>query len=126
MRESIQEQRIKVEEPELRLAGSSLFAELDEWDFSASRLPSYRKVLRRLGRVDEQLYGETKFFQIARWQLATNTTALEGWCTHLPWWVRVYFGIYLLFWVVSVSAGLGASVLGRGAPGDSYVSRIPW
>src|SRR3954465_5220202 len=29
-------------------------------------------------------------YGIARWQLATNTTALEGWCTHLPWWVRVY------------------------------------
>ena len=25
---------------------------------------------------------------IARWQLATGTTAVEGWCTHLPRWVR--------------------------------------
>ncbi|MBI4420016.1 MAG: Nramp family divalent metal transporter [Gemmatimonadetes bacterium] len=43
---------------------------------------------------------------IARWQLATDTTALEGWCTYLPWWVRAYFGVYLLFWIVSVSAAL--------------------
>ena len=28
---------------------------------------------------------------IARWQLATGTTAVEGWCTHLPRWVRWYF-----------------------------------
>src|SRR5688572_13330867 len=31
---------------------------------------------------------------IARWQLATNTIAIEAWCTHLPWWVRTYFGLY--------------------------------
>jgi Mn2+/Fe2+ NRAMP family transporter len=60
-------------------------------------------------------------YGIARWQLATNTTALEGWCTHLPWWVRIYFGVYLLFWVVSVSAaltgacGLGLATLTGGA-----------
>ena len=43
---------------------------------------------------------------IARWQLATGTTALEGWCLQMPWWVRTYFGFYLVFWTVSVSAAL--------------------
>src|SRR6185436_13828861 len=43
---------------------------------------------------------------IARWQLATGTTALEGWSTQLPWWVRVYFACYLVIWTVSVSAAL--------------------
>jgi Mn2+/Fe2+ NRAMP family transporter len=43
---------------------------------------------------------------IARWQLATGTTAVEGWCTHLPRWVRWYFLAYLLLWTVSVSAAL--------------------
>jgi Mn2+/Fe2+ NRAMP family transporter len=58
---------------------------------------------------------------IARWQLATNTTAIEGWCTHMPWWVRTYFGLYLVFWTVSVSAaltnacGLGIANLTGGA-----------
>src|SRR5262245_66226453 len=33
---------------------------------------------------------------IARWQLATGTTALEGWTLHLPWWVRTYFLAYLV------------------------------
>jgi len=30
---------------------------------------------------------------IARWQLATDTTAIEGWFQHLPAWVHIYFGI---------------------------------
>jgi Mn2+/Fe2+ NRAMP family transporter len=43
---------------------------------------------------------------IARWQLATDTTAIEGWCRHLPAWVQWYFAVYLLLWSVSVSAAL--------------------
>jgi Mn2+/Fe2+ NRAMP family transporter len=43
---------------------------------------------------------------IARWQLATGLTALEGWATHLPSWVKYYFGAYLLLWTVAVSAAL--------------------
>jgi Mn2+/Fe2+ NRAMP family transporter len=58
---------------------------------------------------------------IARWQLATDTTALEGWSTHLPRWVQWYFGLYLLLWTVSVSAaltsacGLAVATLSGGA-----------
>lgn len=58
---------------------------------------------------------------IARWQLATDTTAIEGWTTHLPWWVRVYFAFYLVIWTISVSAaltsasGLGIATLTNGA-----------
>jgi Mn2+/Fe2+ NRAMP family transporter len=33
---------------------------------------------------------------IARWQLATDSTAIEGWFAHLPWWVNAYFGVYLI------------------------------
>jgi Mn2+/Fe2+ NRAMP family transporter len=43
---------------------------------------------------------------IARWQLATGKTALEGWAEHLPAWVKWYFGIYLVLWTVFVSAAL--------------------
>ena len=43
---------------------------------------------------------------IARWQLATGKTALEGWADHLPGWVKWYFGAYLLIWTVAVSAAL--------------------
>jgi Mn2+/Fe2+ NRAMP family transporter len=58
---------------------------------------------------------------IARWQLATDTTALEGWCLHLPAWVRGYFAVYLVLWTISVSAaltsacGLGMATLSGGA-----------
>ena len=70
VRVSIEERRIKREEPHLRQAGSTLFAGLDEWDFAASRLPAYRRVLCRLRRIDQQLYGETKFFLMAKYRLA--------------------------------------------------------
>jgi Mn2+/Fe2+ NRAMP family transporter len=46
---------------------------------------------------------------IARWQLATGTTAIEGWCTHLPRWVRWVFLVYLVLWTVSVSAALSSA-----------------
>src|SRR5262245_8287390 len=58
---------------------------------------------------------------IARWQLATNLTLLEGWVTYLPAWVKVYFGLYLVFWTVAVTAaltnatGLGMENLTMGA-----------
>jgi Mn2+/Fe2+ NRAMP family transporter len=63
---------------------------------------------------------------IARWQLATDTTVLEGWAAHLPSWVKIYFGIYLVFWTVSVSAaltnasGLGIANLTGGAIPQSW------
>ena len=58
---------------------------------------------------------------IARWQLATGKTALEGWADHLPGWVKWYFGFYLVIWTVFVSAaltnatGLGIANLTGGA-----------
>ena len=63
---------------------------------------------------------------IARWQLATGLTALEGWAAYLPAWVKWYFGAYLLFWTVAVSAaltnacGLGISNLTGGAIPQSW------
>ncbi len=58
---------------------------------------------------------------IARWQLATGKTALEGWADHLPAWVKWYFVVYLVLWTVAVSAsltnatGLGIANLTGGA-----------
>ena len=63
---------------------------------------------------------------IARWQLATGLTALEGWATYLPPWVKYYFAIYLLLWTVAVTAaltnatGLGISNLTGGAIPQSW------
>ncbi len=63
---------------------------------------------------------------IARWQLATGKTALEGWADHLPGWVKWYFGVYLVIWTVAVSAaltnatGLGIANLTGGAVPQSW------
>jgi Mn2+/Fe2+ NRAMP family transporter len=43
---------------------------------------------------------------VARWQLATGTTLLEGWCRHLGWPFRVYFFVYLVLWSFIVAGGL--------------------
>jgi Mn2+/Fe2+ NRAMP family transporter len=58
---------------------------------------------------------------IARWQLGTGKTVVEGWAEYLPAWVKAYFAIYLVLWTVFVSAaltnasGLGLSNLTGGA-----------
>ena len=63
---------------------------------------------------------------IARWQLATGLTALEGWATYLPAWVKYYFAAYLVLWTIAVSAaltnatGLGISNLSGGAVSQSW------
>jgi Mn2+/Fe2+ NRAMP family transporter len=43
---------------------------------------------------------------LARWQLATGTTLLEGWIQRLPKIVSIYFFIYLLLWTFIVAAAL--------------------
>lgn len=70
VRQSIEQHRIPREEPELRRNGTSLFPELDDWDYHASRLPSYHRTLRLLERIDQKVHGETKFHLIARYRLA--------------------------------------------------------
>jgi Mn2+/Fe2+ NRAMP family transporter len=63
---------------------------------------------------------------IARWQLATGKTALEGWADHLPAAVKFYFAAYLVFWTVAVTAaltnatGLGIANLTSGAIPQSW------
>ena len=63
---------------------------------------------------------------IARWQLASGMTAIEGWTAYLPWWVRASFAFYLVIWTISVSAaltsasGLGIATLTSGAVPRSW------
>lgn len=70
IRRSIEDHRIKAAEPHLCHTGSALFHEFDEWDYSDSKLPAYRSVLKALQRVDERLHGQTKFCMIAQYHLA--------------------------------------------------------
>ncbi len=43
---------------------------------------------------------------IARWQLATGTTVIEGWAEHLHTSVKALFGGYLVLWTIFVSSAL--------------------
>jgi Mn2+/Fe2+ NRAMP family transporter len=43
---------------------------------------------------------------MARWQLATGTTMLEGWARHLPRWILFGFAGYVVLWAVAVSGAL--------------------
>ena len=56
------------------------FPEMEEWDFASSRLPAYRKLIKRLRRIDRMLHGETKFCMVARYSLADRlyVAAPEG------------------------------------------------
>lgn len=46
---------------------------------------------------------------LARWQLSTGTTLLQGWLQHLPRWVCGYFLVYLCLWALLVGAALMAA-----------------
>ena len=43
---------------------------------------------------------------LARWQMATGTTLLEGWVNYLGRWIRWVFLIYLIIWSFMVGATL--------------------
>jgi hypothetical protein len=68
---------------------------------------------------------------IARWQLGTGKTVVEGWAEYLPAWVKAYFAIYLVLWTVFVSAaltnasGLGLSNLTGGAVPQAWGAVAP-
>ncbi len=43
---------------------------------------------------------------LARWQLATDTTLIEGWAAHLPRWANGVFLAFLVLWAFTVGAAL--------------------
>ncbi|MGF1483638.1 MAG: Nramp family divalent metal transporter [Opitutales bacterium] len=43
---------------------------------------------------------------LARWQLATGTTLIEGWARHLPRWANGFFLAFLVLWSFTVGAAL--------------------
>ena len=67
---------------------------------------------------------------IARWQLATGTTLLEGWVTRLGSWIQWLFVPYFLLWTVMTGGAMisGCGVAGAGLIplGDPDTSRIIW
>jgi Mn2+/Fe2+ NRAMP family transporter len=67
---------------------------------------------------------------IARWQMATGTTLLEGWIDRLGKWIHwVFFGYLLLFTLVTggmLSSACGVAGAGLAPIGDLNTSRILW
>jgi Mn2+/Fe2+ NRAMP family transporter len=67
---------------------------------------------------------------IARWQLATGSTVLEGWALRLGSWIRWLFFAYLLLFTLSVGSALisACGVAGTGflTIGDPRTSRVFW
>jgi Mn2+/Fe2+ NRAMP family transporter len=67
---------------------------------------------------------------IARWQMATGTTLLEGWIERLGKWIHwVFFGYLLLFTLVTggmLSSACGVAGAGLVPLGDLNTSRTLW
>ncbi len=67
---------------------------------------------------------------IARWQMATRTTLLEGWVSHLGGIIQWVFFIYFIVWSYSVGGALinACGVAGAGLVrlGDPQTSKIIW
>jgi Mn2+/Fe2+ NRAMP family transporter len=59
---------------------------------------------------------------LGRWQLASGTTIIEGWLTHLGSWARIYFVTYLFFWTLIVCAALIAAC---GVASHALIPQIP-
>ncbi|HBE70990.1 MAG TPA: hypothetical protein DDW52_22825, partial [Planctomycetaceae bacterium] len=57
---------------------------------------------------------------LARWQLATGTTLIEGAFAHLPRWMLSVFFLYLIGWSILVSVAL------MSATGVAAHALIPW
>lgn len=71
-REKLERDLIPQAEPHLRESGSSLFTEMETWDYTGSRMATYRKVLRDIRRAEKKLYGQTKFCMMHRYRLADH------------------------------------------------------
>jgi len=58
---------------------------------------------------------------LARWQLATGSTLLEGWMTRLPRFIAWYFLVYLVLWSFVVA---GALMVSCGLAGHALFHRL--
>ena len=67
---------------------------------------------------------------VARWQLATGTTLLEGWVTRLGRWIQWVFAPYFLLWSFFVGGALVTACGIAGASlvplGDATMSKNAW
>ncbi len=59
---------------------------------------------------------------VARWQIATGTTLLEGMCTRLGWFVKIIFLGYLLAW----SFFVGSALISACGVATNAIIPFPW
>lgn len=72
-RKHLEENRIKPNEPHLKMPDSSLYGDDDTneaWDFSRTRCIEHRDIVGEIERIERKLSEGTKFGDIARWALA--------------------------------------------------------
>lgn len=72
----VQETVVKPAEPHLRRTDSSLFPELEAWDFHASTSTALRAVTRRSQAVERKIHGCAKLATLARYRLADRLLVL--------------------------------------------------
>ena len=75
-RRRFEEDLIPRSEPHLRESGSSLFRELERWDFEGSRTTAYRRTLKTIERLERRLHGDTKFHTM--FGIASPTTSTSS------------------------------------------------
>lgn len=63
-------------EPGLREGGTSLFRELETWDFGSSRNGQYQRLLRRIDLTDSAIHHGVKLSRMARYRLADRMYVL--------------------------------------------------
>ena len=67
---------------------------------------------------------------ISRWQMATDTTLLEGWITRLGSWTQWIFIVYFLIWTYGVGGALisacGVAMASMLPLGDPVMSKNIW
>lgn len=69
-RVELEDRIVKICEPGLRVGGSSLFPDLEAWDFSQSRVESYRRLVLEIAGIDKRIHGSSKFWRMTHYRLA--------------------------------------------------------
>lgn len=72
----IEETRIKRFEPQLRRVQEGLFETEERWEFAASGIKAYHRLLARIESTERELYGRSKFERLRTLRLADHVFVL--------------------------------------------------
>ncbi|MBP5182790.1 MAG: hypothetical protein J6331_07165, partial [Lentisphaeria bacterium] len=62
---TVLEEKLRREDPSLKVQ-DSLFAEEEKWDYSRTKDPSYRALVRKIGELKDALFNGTKFEKLRK------------------------------------------------------------